>query len=147
MKQKKMKIGNGLNKMVYDRGEIPADGVKLPFEQLKMLYEEGESLGVELSKQMMGYGFDYYGTFVRTFALAQMVAYLKVFAMAKGFDAMAMFEAMTPKFTKEAEQMLKEIQAEEREQQKCGFKFFDLNCAADAKQFKEMLKNIENDME
>ena len=111
-KQKKViKIGNGLNKMVYDRNEAPVDGVKLPFEQLKVLYEEGEKLAVELAKQMTGYGFDYYGTFIRTFALSQMMAYLKVFAAAKGFDAMAMFESLTPKFTKEAEQMLKEIEA------------------------------------
>ena len=112
MKKKKMKIGNGLNKLVYDRGENPVDGVKLPFQQLVMLYKEGEKLGVELSKQMMGYGFDYYGTFVRTFALSQMVAYLKVFAKDKGFDAMAMFDILTPKFTEEAQQMLEEIKAD-----------------------------------
>ena len=114
MEKKKFKIGNGLNKMVYGHGENPVDGVKLPFEQLKMLYEEGEKLGVALASQMMGYDFNFYGTFVRTIALTQMVAYLKVFAKAKGFDAMAMFDTLTPKFTKEAEQMLKEIQAEER---------------------------------
>ena len=118
MKQKKLSIGNGLNKLVYDRSENPVDGVKLPFEQLKILCEEGEKLGVELAKQMMGYGFDYYGTFVRTYALTQMVAYLKVFAAAKGFDAMAMFDALTPKVTREAEQMLEEIKAEKRQQQK-----------------------------
>jgi hypothetical protein len=112
MKQKKTKIGNGLNKMVYDRSENPVDGVKLPFEQLKILCEEGEKLGVALARQMMGYGFDYYGTFVRTFALSQMVAYLKVFAGAKGFDAMAMFDMLTPKFTKEAQEMLEEITKE-----------------------------------
>ena len=72
-----MKIANGLNKLIYDRDEDPVDGVKLPFEQLAMLCREGEILGVELSKQMMGYGFDFYGTFVRTYALSQMVAYLK----------------------------------------------------------------------
>ena len=114
MKKKKMMIGNGLNKLVYDRCETPVDGVKLPFEQLKLLHEEGEKLGVELAKQMMGYGFDYYGVFVRTFALSQMVACLKVFAKENGFDAMAMFEALTPKFTKEAEQMLEEIKADEQ---------------------------------
>ena len=75
-----------------------------------MLYKEGENLGVEMAKLMMSYGFDYYGTFVRTFALAQMVAYLKVFAKAKGFDAMAMFDILTPKFTEEAQQMLEEIE-------------------------------------
>ena len=112
MKQKKMKIGNGLNKLVYDRDENPVDGVKLPLEQLAVLYHEGEKLGVELAKLMMGYGFDYYGTFVRTFALSQMVAYLKVFAGAKGFDAMAMFDMLTPKFTKEAQEMLEEITKE-----------------------------------
>jgi hypothetical protein len=41
-----------------------------------------------------------------------MVAYLKVFAGAKGFDAMAMFDMLTPKFTKEAQQMLEEITKE-----------------------------------
>ena len=54
MKQKKMKIGTGLNKLVYGCNEIPTDGVKLPLEHLKALYKEGEILGVELSKQMMG---------------------------------------------------------------------------------------------
>ena len=146
MKKKKMMIGNGLNKLVYGRGENPADGVKLKFEQLKMLYEEGERLGVELARQMMGYGFDYYGTFVRTFALSQMVAYLKVFAKAKGFDAMAMFEALTPKFTKEAEQMLEEIEAEKRQQQ-TGYKYLDLNCAADRKEFRKVLENLKNETE
>ena len=110
MKQKKILIGNGLNKLVYDRGEKPVDGVKVPFEQLAMLYKEGEALGLELAKLMMGYGFDYYGTFVRTYALSQMVAYLKVFAKAKGFDAMAMFDMLTPKFTEEAQQMMEEIE-------------------------------------
>ena len=114
MKKKKMKIGNGLNKLVYDRDEDPVDGVKLPFEQLAVLCREGEILGVELSKQMMGYGFDFYGTFVRTYALSQMVAYLKVFAMDKGFDAMAMFNILMPKFTKEAQEMLEEIKNEKQ---------------------------------
>ena len=109
-----MKIGNGLNKLVYDRDEDPVDGVKLPFEQLAVLCREGEILGVELSKQMMGYGFDFYGTFVRTYALSQMVAYLKVFAKDKGFDAMAMFDILTPKFTKEAQEMLEEIKNEKQ---------------------------------
>ena len=66
MKQKKIKIGKGLNKLVYDRNEIPEDGVKLPFEQLAIMYDQGEKLGVELAKQMMDYGFDFSGTFVRT---------------------------------------------------------------------------------
>ena len=147
MKQKKTKIGNGLNKMVYDRSENPVDGVKLPFEQLKILCEEGEKLGVALARQMMAYGFDYYGTFVRTYALTQMVAYQKVFSAAKGFDAMAMFEALTPKVIREAEQMLEEIQAEERQQPKCGFMILDLDTAAGAKEFKKKLKELENDME
>ena len=34
MKQKRIKIANGLNKLVYDRDEDPVDGVKLSFEQL-----------------------------------------------------------------------------------------------------------------
>ena len=59
MKQKKMKIGKGLNKLVYGRDENPTDAVKVPLEDLKALCNEGEILGVELSKQMMGYGFDY----------------------------------------------------------------------------------------
>ena len=147
MEKKKIKIGNGLNKMVYGHGETPVDGVKLPSEQLKMLYEEGEKLGVALAKQMIGYDFDFYGTFVRTIALTQMVAYLKVFAKAKGFDAMAMFEKLTPMYTKEAEQMLKEIQAEEQQQPKRGFKFFDLNTAAGAREFKKMIKDLENEID
>ena len=144
MKQKKTKIGNGLNKMVYDRSENPVDGVKLPFEQLKILCEEGEKLGVALARQMMGYGFDYYGTFVRTYALTQMMAYQKVFSAAKGFDAMAMFEAMTPKFTKEGEQMLEVIESEKRQQQRSGFKFLDLSCPADVKEFKKVMKNLKD---
>ncbi len=144
MKQKKIKIGKGLNKLVYDRNEIPEDGVKLPFEQLAIMYDQGEKLGVELAKQMMGYGFDFYGTFVRTYALTQMVAYQKVFSAAKGFDAMAMFEALTPKFIKEAEQALESIEAEDRQQQQNGFKFLDLNCAEDAKEFKKIMKNLED---
>ena len=147
MKQKKKMIGNGLNKLVYGRGENPVDGVKLPFEQLAKLYDEGDKLGVALAKQMMGYGFDYHGTFVRTVALTQMVAYLKVFAKAKGFDAMAMFETLTPMYTREAEQMLKQIQAEERQQPKCGLKILDLNTAEGAKEFKKMLKDLENEID
>ena len=114
MKQKKIKIANGLNKLIYDRDEDPVDGVKLPFEQLAVLCREGEILGVELSKQMMGYGFDFYGTFVRTYALSQMVACLKVFAEDRGFDAMAMFNILMPKFTKEAQEMLEEIKNEKQ---------------------------------
>ena len=114
MKQKKMEIGNGLNKLVYDRDEDPVDGVKLPFEQLAVLYHEGEKLGVQLARQMMGYGFDYYGTFVRTFALSQMVACLKVFAEDKGYDAMAMFNILMPKFTEDAKQILEEIKNEKQ---------------------------------
>ena len=147
MKKKKIKIGNGLNKMVYNRDETPVDGVKLPFDQLAILYHEGEQLGVELAKLMMGYGFDYYGTFVRTFALSQMVAYLKVFAGAKGFDAMEMFEAMTPKFTKEGELMLEVIESEKRQQQRSGYKFLDLSCARDTKEFKTILKNLKDEKE
>lgn len=146
MKKKKIKIGNGLNKMVYNRDETPVDGIKLPFDQLAILYHEGEKLGVELAKLMMGYGFDYYGTFVRTFALSQMVAYLKVFAGAKGFDAMAMFDMLTPKFTKEAQQMLEEIEAEKRQQQ-TGYKFLDLSCARDRKEFNKIMKNLKNEAE
>ena len=114
MKKKKIKIGNGLNKLVYDRDEDPVDGVKLPFEQLAVLCHEGETLGVKLAKQMMGYGFDFYGTFVRTYALSQMVACLKVFAEDRGFDAMAMFNILMPKFTKEAQEMLEEIKNEKQ---------------------------------
>ena len=114
MKKKKMKIGNGLNKLVYDRDEDPVDGVKLPFEQLAVLYHEGEKLGVKLAKQMMGYGFDYYGTFIKTFALSQMVACLKVFAEDQGYDAMAMFDILTPKFTEDAKQILEEIKNEKQ---------------------------------
>ena len=43
MKKEKISIVNGLNKLVYDRDENPVDGVKLPFEQLLMLYKEGEN--------------------------------------------------------------------------------------------------------
>ena len=145
MKQKKMKIGNGLNKLVYGRDENPTDAVKVPLEDLKALCNEGELLCVELLRQMMGYGFDYYGTFIRTFALTQMVAYLKVFAEEKGFDAMAMFEAMMPKFTREAQQMLEEIKAEDRQQKKINFKILDLNNSADVKEFKKIMKNLKDE--
>ena len=114
MKQKKIKIANGLNKLVYDRDEDPVDGVKLPFEQLAVLYHEGEKLGVKLARDMMGYGFDYYGTFVKTFALAQMVACLKFFAEDQRYDAMAMFNILMPKFTKGAQEMLEEIKNEKQ---------------------------------
>ena len=144
MKQKKITIGKGLNKMVYNRNEIPVDGVKLPFEQLKVLCEEGDKLGLELARQMMDYGFDFYGIFVKTYALTQMVAYLKVFAAAKGLDAMAMFEALTPKFTKEGELMLEVIESEKRQQQRSGFKFLDLSCPADVKEFKKVMKNLKD---
>ena len=73
-----------------------------------------------------------------------MVAYLKVFAAAKDFDAMAMFEAMTPKFTKEGEQMLEVIESEKRQQQRSGFKFLDLSCPADVKEFKKVMKNLKD---
>ena len=56
MKQKKIKIANGLNKLVYDRDENPVDGVKLPFEQLAVLYHEGEKLGVQLARDMSSHG-------------------------------------------------------------------------------------------
>ncbi len=147
MKQKKVTIGNGLNKLVYGRGENPVDGVKLSKDELAKLFDEGEKLGVALARQMVGYGFDYHGTFVRTFALTEMVAYLKVFAKAKGFDAMAMFEAMTPRFTKDAEQMLKVIEAEEQQQLMCGCKLIDLNTPAGAKEFKKLKKDLENEIE
>ena len=126
MKKKKITIGNGLNKMVYNRDETPVDGIKLPFDQLAILYNEGEKLGVELASQM--------------------VAYLKVFAGAKGFDAMAMFDMLTPKFTKEAQEMLEEIEAEKRQQQ-TGYKFLDLSCARDRKEFNKIMKNLKNEAE
>ena len=81
---------------------------------MAVLCHEGETLGVKLAKLMMGYGFDFYGTFVRTYALSQMVACLKVFAKDKGFDAMAMFDILTPQFTKEAQEMLGEIKNEKQ---------------------------------
>ena len=49
-----------------------------------------------------------------TFALSQMVACLKVFAEDQGFDAMAMFNILMPKFTKEAQEMLEEIKNEKQ---------------------------------
>ena len=101
MGKKKIKIGNGLNKMVYGHDENPVDGIKLPSEKLKMLYEEGEKLGVALAKQMMGYDFNFYGTFVRTIALTKMVTYMKLFAKAIGFEAMAIVETLTSMYNKE----------------------------------------------
>jgi hypothetical protein len=74
-----------------------------------------------------------------------MVACLKVFAKDKGFDAMAMFDILSPRFTKEAEEMLEEIKTEEHEQQKCGYMYLDLNTAVGAKEFKKILKNLEDE--
>lgn len=115
MKKKKktnVSINKGLNKMVYRSNEAPKDGVKLPIRDLATLVDEGEKLAVTLAEQMVNYGFDYYGSFIRTYALAQTMAYLKVFAADKGFDIKPMYEKLMPSFTKEAEQMLKEIKAE-----------------------------------
>ncbi len=117
MKKKKktnVSINKGLNKMVYRSNEAPKDGLKLPIRDLATLVDEGEKLAVTLAEQMVNYGFDYYGSFIRTYALAQTMAYLKVFAADKGFDIKPMYERLMPSFTKEAEQMLKEIKAEKR---------------------------------
>ena len=91
--------------------------------------------------KMVSYGNSYYGSFIRTYALTQMVAYLKVFAADSGFDIMPMFETLMPSFTKEAQQVLEEIKAEKRQQQ-TGYKFLDLDNEADAKEFKAMLNNL-----
>ena len=59
---------------------------------------------------------------------------------------MAMFDMLTPKFTKEAQQMLEEIEAEKRQQQ-TGCKFLDLSCARDRKEFNKIMKNLKNEAE
>ena len=150
MKKKKtttVNVNKGLNKMVYRGNEVPEGGVKLPIRNLATLVDEGEKLAVMMAEQMVNYGFDYYGSFIRTYALTQMMAYLKVFAADKGFDIMPMYETMMPSFTKEAEQMLEEIKAEKRKQQGRGYKSLDLNCAADRKEFKTMMKNLGSEKE
>jgi hypothetical protein len=58
---------------------------------------------------------------------------------------MAMFEAMMPKFTREAQQMLEEIKAEDRQQKKINFKILDLNNSADVKEFKKIMKNLKDE--
>lgn len=138
-------VNKCLNKMVYRGYEVPEGGVKLPIQSLAGLVEESEKLGVLLAKQMVGYDFSYFGSFIRTYALTQQVAYLKVFAADGGFDIMPLFENLMPSFTKEAERMLEDIKAEKRQQQGRGYRFLDLNCATDAKVFKGMLKNMGNE--
>ena len=150
MKKKKtttVSVNKGLNKMVYRGNEAPEGGVKLPIRNLATLVDEGEKLAVMMAEQMVNYGFDYYGSFIRTYALTQMMAYLKVFAADKGFDIKPMYETLMPSFTKEAEQMLEEIKAEKRKQQGRGYKFLDLNCTADRKEFKTMMKNLGSEKE
>ena len=140
-KKTTVSVNKGLNKMVYQGNEVPEGGVKLPIQSLATLVDEGEKLGVVLAEQMVNYGNSYHGSFIRTYALTQMVAYLKVFAADSGFDIMPMFETLMPSFTKEAQQMLEDIKAEKRQQQ-TGYKFLDLDNEADAKEFKTMLKNL-----
>ena len=140
-KKTTVSVNKGLNKMVYQGNEVPEGGVKLPIQSLATLVDEGEKLAVMLAEQMVSYGNSYYGSFIRTYALTQMVAYLKVFAADSGFDIMPMFETLMPSFTKEAQQVLEEIKAEKRQQQ-TGYKFLDLDNEADAKEFKTMLKNL-----
>jgi hypothetical protein len=137
-KKTTVSVNKGLNKMVYQGNEVPEGGVKLPIQSLATLVDEGEKLAVMLTEQMVSYGNSYHGSFIRTYALTQMVAYLKVFAADSGFDIMPMFETLMPSFTKEAQQMLEEIKAERRQQQ-TGYKFLDLDNEADAKEFKAML--------
>lgn len=134
-------VNKGLNKMVYQGNEVPEGGVKLPIQILATLVDEGEKLAVMLTEQMVNYGNSYHGSFIRTYALTQMVAYLKVFAADSGFDIEPMFKTLMPGFTKEAQQMLEEIKAEKRQQQ-TGYKFLDLNCTADRKEFEKMMKNM-----
>lgn len=144
MKKKKttnVSVNKGLNKMVYQGNEVPEGGVKLPIQILATLVDEGEKLAVMLTEQMVNYGNSYHGSFIRTYALTQMVAYLKVFAADSGFDIEPMFKTLMPGFTKEAQQMLEEIKAEKRQQQ-TGYKFLDLNCTADRKEFEKMMKNM-----
>ena len=150
MKKKKtttVSVNKGLNKMVYRGNEAPEGGVKLPIRNLATLVDEGEKLAVMMAEQMVNYGFDYYGSFIRTYALTQMMAYLKVFAADKGFDIKPMYETLMPSFTKEAEQMLEDIKAEMRQKQGRGYKSLDLNCAADRKEFKTMMKNLGSEKE
>ena len=143
--KKTMKCENkGLNKMVYQGDEMPEGGVKVPIQNLKVLVDEGEKLAVMLAEQMVNYGYSYYGSFIKTYALTQMVAYMKVFAADRGFDIMAMFEAMMPSFTREAQLMLEDIKAEKR-QRDTGFKFLELDNKTDAKVFKGILKNLDNE--
>lgn len=150
MKKKKtttVSVNKGLNKMVYRGNEVPESGVKLPIRNLATLVDEGEKLAVMMAEQMVNYGFDYYGSFIRTYALTQMMAYLKVFAADKGFDIKPMYETLMPSFTKEAEQMLEDIKAEMRQKQGRGYKSLDLNCAEDRKEFKTMMKNLGSEKE
>ena len=137
-------VNKGLNKMVYQGNEVPEGGVKLPVQSLATLVDEGEKLATMMAEQMVNYGNNYYGSFIRTYALTQLVAYLKVFAADSGFDIMPMYETLMHSFTKEAEQMLESIKAE-KQQQHTGYKFLDLSCATDRKEFKKILKNIGNE--
>ena len=40
--------------------------------------------------------------------------------------------------------MLEVIESEKRQQQRSGFKFLDLSCPADVKEFKKVMKNLKD---
>ena len=108
-KQKKVR-NNGLNPMVIRKGAIiPPGAEKLPIEDLSFLVGEGQKLTVELVKLLSPHGYNYYGTFVQTFALSQAFACLIEVAKAKGLDAKAMHDMVMPMFLAEAKEMVENI--------------------------------------
>ena len=108
-KQKKVK-NNGLNPMVYRKGDaFPQNGEKVPIDDLEFLVGEGEKLTSKLVGLLAPYGYNYYGTFVQTFALARSLAILIEISKVKGLDAKAMHDVAMPMFLAEAKEMVDEI--------------------------------------
>ena len=105
-KQKKVR-NNGLNPMLIGEGDIiPPGAEKLPIEDLSFLVGEGQKLTVELVKLLSPHGYNYYGTFVQTFALSQAFACLIEVAKAKGLDAKAVQDMVMPIFQADAKEMV-----------------------------------------
>ena len=105
-KQKKVR-NNGLNPMVLRKGAIiPPGAEKLPIEDLSFLVGEGQKLTAKLVELLSSFAFDYYGTFIQTYALSQTIAYLFEVAKAKGLDAKAMQDMVMPIFQADAKEMV-----------------------------------------
>ena len=105
-KQKKVR-NNGLNPMLIGEGDIiPPGAEKLSIEDLSFLVGEGQKLTAKLVKLLSQFAFDYYDTFIQTYALSQIIAYLFEVAKAKGLDAKAMQDMVMPIFQADAKEMV-----------------------------------------